>query len=268
MASSVLAPVTVDYPSSDGKPVGESDVHITALIYARGALRNYFRDRRDVYVAGNLLLYYEEGTRAAMVVPDVFVVLGAANRDRETYRLWEEPKAPDFVLEVTSRTTRREDQGRKRVLYRRLGVTEYLQYDPTGDYLHPELQGLRLVAGEYEPMPGRALADGTLVVSSAVLGLELRASGRGLRVHDPVRGKDLDSWEESHAARERAEQEQQQAEQERQREQQARERAEQGWQREQQARQRAERERQAAEARLAELEALLRRQRGDPSQGE
>ncbi len=131
MTHSTLAPVTIDYPSSDGKPVAESDFQFTPLAYARDSLRLHFRDRSDVYVAGNLLIYYEEGNPKARVAPDVFVVLGVPNRDRSSYFLWEERKAPDFVLEVTSRSTLREDQGRKRALYRRLGITEYWQFhDP------------------------------------------------------------------------------------------------------------------------------------------
>ena len=70
-----------------------------------------------MYVSGNLLLYYQKGNPRAAVAPDVFVVLGVSNADRSSYRLWEEPKGPDFVLEITSRTTYREDQGRKRELY-------------------------------------------------------------------------------------------------------------------------------------------------------
>ena len=92
----------------------------------------------------------------------MFVVLGVSNADRSSYRLWEERKGPDFVLEITSRTTYREDQGRKRELYCSLGVREYWQYDPTRDYLEPPLQGLELSAGEYRGLPGRELADGTL----------------------------------------------------------------------------------------------------------
>ena len=54
MASSVLAPAAVDYPSSDGSPVAESDLQLTPITYARDALRDYFRERADVYVAANL----------------------------------------------------------------------------------------------------------------------------------------------------------------------------------------------------------------------
>ncbi|HID64173.1 MAG TPA: hypothetical protein EYP49_15750 [Anaerolineae bacterium] len=56
----VLRP-PIYYPESDGKPMAETDTHINTLIYLREALRDYFRDDPQVYVAGNLFLYYEEG---------------------------------------------------------------------------------------------------------------------------------------------------------------------------------------------------------------
>ena len=152
MASSISAPpapaAAIDYPSSDGKPMAESDSQRKPLTYAVECLGHYFRNAPEVYVSGNLLIYYEEGTRAR-VAPDVFVVFGARNRkeERASYRLWEEAKAPDFVLEITSPATWRDDQDRKRELYRRLGVGEYWQYDPTRNYLRPPLQGLELVRG-------------------------------------------------------------------------------------------------------------------------
>ena len=143
MASPVLSPVKrqVDYPSSDGEPVAESDVHISCLLHTREDLKLYFGDRPDVYVAGNLLIYYEENNVKARVAPDVFVVMGVASHDRTSYLLWEEGKAPGFVLEITSRGTRKEDQGRKRELYGRLGVTEYWQYDPRGEWAGAAVTG-------------------------------------------------------------------------------------------------------------------------------
>ena len=59
-----------------------------------------------------MFVYYEEGNPRAVVAPDVFVVVGAPVHKRMSYKLWEEPKAPDFVFEVTS--TRARDLGRKR----------------------------------------------------------------------------------------------------------------------------------------------------------
>ena len=173
--------------------------------YAVDRLRQHFRSRRDVYVSGNLLLYHEEGNPRAVVAPDVFVVLGVSSADRSSYRLWEEAKGPDFVLEITSRSTHREDQRRKRELYRSLGVREYWQYDPTGDYPEPPLQGLELSAGEYRRLSGTKLADGTLALVSGVLGLELRLTERGLRFHDPETGQDLPNLAETDEARRAAE---------------------------------------------------------------
>jgi Uma2 family endonuclease len=114
----------ITYPSEDGQPMAESDFQRTSMTYAIEALRIYFRERPDVYVSGNLLLYYEQGNPRAAVAPDVFVVLGASKQDRSSYPLWEEPKAPDFVLEITSKSTRGEDQGAKRGLYGYPGVRE------------------------------------------------------------------------------------------------------------------------------------------------
>ena len=179
----------IDYPGSDGKPLAESERHAIATVDAWQALKRFFASRPDVYVGMDMLLYHVEGDPRRSVVPDVFVVLGAPKLPhRDTWLLWEEGRAPDFVLEVTSRTTRREDEGRKRRLYRDLGVAEYWQFDPTGDYLSPLLKGARLEGGEYEPIPSVATVDGGLRMRS-VLGLELRLERGLLRLYDPAAGR-------------------------------------------------------------------------------
>ena len=127
-----VAPVEIEYPSSDGEPLAESYFQLIPLVYAFDALRRHYAHRDDVFVAADMLIYYNEGTMDS-VAPDVFVVLGAANRPRHSYQLWKEPKGPDFVLEVTSASTQDKDQGPKRETYRELGVREYWQFDPTGD---------------------------------------------------------------------------------------------------------------------------------------
>ncbi|MGH8070587.1 MAG: Uma2 family endonuclease [Candidatus Entotheonellia bacterium] len=191
------AATQVHYPESDGKPMGETDVHIDALIYLREALKDYFRDAPQVYVAGNMLLYYEEGNPAACVAPDVFVVQGVAKGERRTYRLWEEGQPPTVVFEITSRGTRLEDLGTKRALYAMLGVREYFLYDPLGEYLRPSLQGYQLQQGEYERVsPG---AEGELV--SQALSLELRVEAGRLRLLDPATGERLLTPAEAQAAR-------------------------------------------------------------------
>ena len=127
----------IHYPERDGKPMAETDVHIDVLIYLREALRDYFRNKPQVYVAGNMLLYYEEGNPSACVAPDVFVVQGVAKGERRTYKVWEEGQSQTVVFEITSRGSRLEDLGTKRALYAMLGVQEYFLYDPLGEYLRP-----------------------------------------------------------------------------------------------------------------------------------
>jgi len=195
---------TVEYPSSDGLPMAESDFQRKPLTYAVEALDIYFQHRADVYVSGNMFIYYEEGNPEAVVAPDVFVVFGTTKRERSSYFLWQEPKGPDFVLEITSRRTRSQDQGPKRGTYAFLGIPEYFQYDPTGDYLRPPIQGLRLVGDHYEALPTRQSPDGTLRASSAVLGLELRVEGGVLHFYDPTTGQKLLSHREAEQERQAA----------------------------------------------------------------
>ena len=174
------------YPSSDGLPLAENDWQLWAILDALSTLRARYRDRPDVYVSGDLLIYYEEGNPLKSVVPDVFVVFGAASHKRNVYKLWEEPKAPDFVLEVASKNTWREDLGRKRTLYAELGVREYWLFDPKDEYFDPALQGFVLREGAYRALLGR-MENGTRTIRSHVLGLDLCAEGGELCFRDPAR---------------------------------------------------------------------------------
>ena len=253
MNRSMTAPPAVEYPCSDGQPMAETEFQLIPLINAISALRSHFAGREDVYVVGNMFLYYQEGNPRAVVAPDLFVVVGAPKHKRHTYKLWEEPKAPDFVLEVTSRSTRKMDQGRKREIYASLDVGEYWQFDPTGDYLAPRLQGLQLRRGDYRPLPSVATVDGGLLLRSPSLGLDVRLeAGEELRFHDPATGQDLLSYEETQTQMREAQAQMREA--------QAQTREAQAQMRETQARMREERAaHRATRARLEELEARLGR---------
>ena len=243
------AAVPIHYPSSDGKPMAENDAQRDAIMYGIGALTRHFRDRPDVYVSGDLLIYYEEGNPRVSIAPDVFVVFGVEDRRRPNYKLWEEGPAPAFVLEVASPSTWREDLGRKRSVYARLGVREYWQYDPYGEHLPARLQGERLTPAGYVRQPVVTALDGTLALSSETLGLELRAApGREMRFRDPATGDELRSHDEEAEGR-LAEVRRREAEAVARREAESRAAA-------------AESRAAAAESRAAELEAQLRR-RGD-----
>ena len=198
------------YPTSDGQPMAESGIHGECMMYVTSALRRWFakRGRTDVCVGMNNFLYYERGNPRAVVAPDVYVVVGAPAGLRDTYMLWNEPKGPDFVLEVTSKSTRRADERRKRDVYAALGVREYFLYDPRAEYLVPPLQGFRLRDGEYRRLPAvTALSNRGVSVASEVLGLELRddRDARMVRLRDLETGEDLPTYEEAEQAREEAE---------------------------------------------------------------
>ncbi|MHC5764200.1 MAG: Uma2 family endonuclease [Nostoc sp.] len=206
-ASVEYIPVTpIEYPDENGKPMAEGDIQFSYLAYGINTLQIYFQNDPDVYVAGNLFIYYEKGYPESVVAPDVFVVFGVENRDRRSYKTWEENnQIPNFVLEITSKTTRSKDQGAKKGIYAFLGVREYFQYDPTGDYLNPQLQGLQLVDGNYFPVATNILPGGTLSLSSEVLGLELRLEAGKLRFYNPATGQTLVTHEEEATARQAAE---------------------------------------------------------------
>jgi Uma2 family endonuclease len=174
----------VDYPTGDGKPMAESDVHRDDMVDLIQMLKDEFADWPDVYVSGNLLMFYVEGDRRKHISPDVFVMRGVEKKDRDHYLIWKEGKAPDLVVEITSKTTRREDQTKKKELYRAtLKVPEDFQFDPTEDYLKPPLQGFRLIDGEYapiEPVNGR--------LPSEILGLHFEQDGKRLRLFNPTTG--------------------------------------------------------------------------------
>lgn len=177
----------VEYPYSDGQPMAESDVHRKEMLDLIAALDRRYREEPEVYVAGNLFLYYRKGDPRSVVAPDVFLVRGVPKGDRKVFKLWEEGRAPSLVIEVTSDSTSDEDVGKKKTCYESLGVEEYILHDPEGDYLKPRLQGFRLFRGRYEPIPRRM--DGSL--DSRVTGLTLEIEGKNLRLVDTATGERL-----------------------------------------------------------------------------
>jgi Uma2 family endonuclease len=200
---------TVDedyYPETDGAPMAETDYQRGPLIYAVNALDFHFANDPQVYVSGDLLIYYEQGNNEVSVAPDVFVVFGVPKRQRPTYKMWEEGKGPDVVIEITSRSTRRRDEYEKPSIYYRMGVQEYFQYDPTGDYLTPALRGRRMgiPGGGYEPIPPLSHNGGVLALPSRVLHLELHLEGQRLRLYDPVAKSYLLPYDEAEAGRRHA----------------------------------------------------------------
>ena len=267
--SSTVAPEVV-YPTSDGRPMAETDVHRDDMTDTIKTLQARYANDPMIYVSGNLLVFYEKGNNRKHLSPDVFVVRGVEKRRRDNYLIWQEGKNPEWVTEFTSKSTRTEDIKDKFDLYRDvLKVQEYFLFDPYGDYLDPPLQGFRI-----EPVDGR--------LPSEVLGLHLEGDGWRLRLFDPATGRYLPTPEEAAAeadsarqqeaaARQQAEAAQrlevvarQQAETAQQQEAAARQQAEAARQQEAAARQQAEAAQQQARAELEQLRRELEAYRRNP----
>jgi Uma2 family endonuclease len=190
----------IEYPTSDGQPMAETTLHRKVMSNLIGGLERRYADVADVWVGGNLLLYYREGNPKKSVAPDVLLARGVEKRDRDTYLLWEE-KPPALIFEITSRSTRDEDTGHKKDLYEQLGVAELVLFDPYGEYLKPRLQGYRLDRGVYQPISPNH--DGSLNLRTA--GVTARPEGKKLRLVDTATGEKLLWEEEVEAARRAAE---------------------------------------------------------------
>lgn len=243
---SIIPDERIEYPETDGRPMGETDLHQAWMWKIKQLLVHRYRGQR-VYVASDLLVYYTIHVPAYYVVPDAFVVFDCDPGMRRTFKTWEEERVPNVVFEVTSRSTRREDEVFKLKLYEKIGVEEYFMYDPTADYLKPPLQGQRLTDDGYLPI---SPVDGKL--RSHALGVDLCLRDSDLMMIDFKTGQVQLTGEEDERRLRMAEQ------QLREHEQQLREQEQQLREQEQQLREQETAARLAAEARVRELEEQLR----------
>ena len=203
-------PDAVEYP--EGHWIAQSIWHGDAVRLATAALLNHFRDREDVLVAMELVVYYERGDRTACLQPDVQVVFGAGRGgNRSWFKVWEEGKAADFVLEVASPSTAGRDARHKAREYARIGVREYWRLDPEGSLMGTALEGYAARGGRYDPVEPVERTGRGRHLRSRVLGLDLRAQRQEgatvLVFADPRTGEEFDgALEEAERQRRIAEQ--------------------------------------------------------------
>ena len=186
-------PEDVEYP--EGSWTAPSVWHGHAVCYATSALTYHFRNREDVLVAMEVLVYYERGNNKVCLEPDVQVVFGVPRGNRSSLKVWEEGKAADFVLEVASPSTADKDARHKAQEYARIGVREYWRLDPTGALATP-LEGWEANGESCRPLQPVASAARGGWLLSRVLGLELRSQRQDgptlLVCRDPLTGEEFD----------------------------------------------------------------------------
>jgi Uma2 family endonuclease len=187
----------LDYPSSDGEPAAETDWHRHLLFESTTRLAHRYAADPNVYVSGNLLVYYQEGDTQLCLAPDCFVVFGVEKGGRETFKTWVEQAYPAVVFEFTSQSTRERDTGVKFATYQDVWkVDEYFLFDPFEEYLTPSLIGYRRDANG-DLLPITPSADGSVL--SERLRLTILRDGKSLAFRDPTKGKLLLNADEDRA---------------------------------------------------------------------
>ena len=199
-----------------------------AVLSSRAKARN---PGQHLFDSSNTIVCYEPSNLNVRVSPDYYFAVGIdpeTVKHRGIYRTWVQGKPPDFVLEVASPSTARNDETTKRDIYASMGVAEYWRYDPT-DLVDPNqrplyavpLIGEILVDGEYRPLPITPGPEGCIMGYSPALGVSLAVKDKRLMVYDHQLGDFVAEFEEQERAKmqaqaeARAEQELRVAEQER-----------------------------------------------------
>ncbi|WP_437308916.1 Uma2 family endonuclease [Sorangium sp. So ce388] len=159
-----------ELPHDDGEPM-ESDRHRKQMLLLIESLDLFWKGRDDVYVSGNMTIYFSElqTMKNDFRGPDVFVVLDTVRRDRKSWVVWQENgRTPDLVIELLSESTESVERGEKMRIYAKvLRVPEYFMFDPMKNVLEGHV--LDIGSRSYESMVSNA--DGELV--SQQLGLRL-----------------------------------------------------------------------------------------------
>ncbi len=133
MSSAIVIPQPrpIVYPETDGLPMAENTKQFDAIVAIKENLEILFADDRQVFVAGDLFWYPEEGNNKLRVAPDTLVVFGVPKGPRGSYRQWQEKGiAPQVVFEVLSPGNRLAEMTDKFAFYDRHGVEEYYVFDP------------------------------------------------------------------------------------------------------------------------------------------
>jgi Uma2 family endonuclease len=254
----------IKYPDNDGLPMSDNTLQFQYIVTIKEGLEALFRDRLDVFVAGDLLWYPVEGRPDICTAPDALVAFGRPKGYRGSYMQWVEGGiAPQVVFEIWSPGNRQAGFIRKFDFYRDYGVEEYYFYDPDRGLL----EGWQRAGDQLQEVPQM---NGWV---SPRLGVRFELVGNELRLFAP-NGERFATYvelvEQREQARRQAAEAQQQAKQERLAREQAQQQAEQERLAREQAQQQAEQERLArerAEDWARRLAARLREMGIDPNSG-
>ncbi|BBD54103.1 Uma2 family endonuclease [Planktothrix agardhii] len=147
----ILPPTQDELPFDDGVPM-ETQRHKMQMDLLIDPLIPWLETREDGYVGGNMFLYFSlaQVRNQDFKGPDFFAVLGVPKKERKSWVVWEEGKAPDVIIELLSPSTAQEDKTNKKIIYQnQVRVPEYFWFDP---FKPDDLAGFILINGSYEPI--------------------------------------------------------------------------------------------------------------------
>ena len=188
----------VYYPEERDDEIGESSVHIKLLANLLSILKLYFKNRQDVFLSGNMNLYFEKGNSRKWFAPDLLVAFGVPNVERSSNLLFREQVFPQVIIEIASEKTWRNDIDEKLRTYEKYGAEEYYVFDPEYAYLSAPLMAYRRENDKLSPVK---ISDDRIF--SPRLGLEIVWTENSFRLYSPNTNEFLRDLEESEAEIER-----------------------------------------------------------------
>ena len=159
------------FPDAFVSPTGESFVDAVPIpIFGRkqsplGAVTVHLQDGLDKPLAFVFLTDVQAGAATQEIENPAPLFCWQLNV------ISQQGKPPDFVLEIASQSTGRQDVEKKRPAYADLGIPEYWRFDQTREFHGTRLAGDRLADGQYEPIPIEEIEEGVLQGYSRVLNL-------------------------------------------------------------------------------------------------
>lgn len=146
-----LPPTQDELPADDGEPM-ETQRHIMQMSLLIETLEYWLKDRDNGYVSGNMFVYFSMAQVRGEYFrgPDFFAVLNVPKKERKSWVVWEEGKAPDVIIELLSSSTAHHDKTQKKLVYQnQLRAPEYYWFDP---WNAEDWAGFVLRDGRYQPL--------------------------------------------------------------------------------------------------------------------
>jgi Uma2 family endonuclease len=146
----LILPGQDQLPSDDNQNM-ETQRHKMQMDLLIESLDGWLEKRPDGYVGGNMFVYYSQAQIKSQDFkgPDFFAVTGVEKKERKSWVVWQEEKAPDVVIELLSESTAQYDKTYKKLVYQdKMRVSEYYWYDPWNP---DDFAGFSLNHGQYEP---------------------------------------------------------------------------------------------------------------------